>query len=382
MRILYLTPGCFDKGGISRYSRYQIDALREIGGSDNVRVLSLLAPDSAGFETPFEVTWHGPGPVASDWARMSFGVQALKHAAFWRPEVIHCAHVNMTPLVMRLAGLCGARTVLNVYGLELWSGLSDARRLSMARVDRIIADCHSTASHVVSERMHPFEPEVIWDCADLNRFQPGPCPSHLIHRYGLPDPDRHRVVLTLGRLAASARHKGYDRLLDIWSDVCSHLPDARLVIAGQGDDLGRLRAKAAELGHAGSVCFTGPIDEADLAAIYRSAHVFTLVSDKGPGRGEGIPLTPIEALASGLPVLVGNEDGSSEAVDGTRNGIVVSPRDLKMMTAALVSLLSESGRVREGRVIEARRVAEERFGYASFVEKHARFYDNLNVSIQ
>jgi phosphatidylinositol alpha-1,6-mannosyltransferase len=148
-------------------------------------------------------------------------------------------------------------------------------------------------------------------------------------------------------------------------------------MAGQGDDAERLKAKAAELGHAASVIFTGPIREHDLDAIYRAAHVFCLVSDKGPGRGEGIPLTPLEALASGIPIVVGDEDGSLEAVDGSRNGIVVSPRDPAAMTEALVTLLSETGQTRETRITEARAVAEERFGYAAFREKHAALYAGI-----
>ena len=44
MKILYLTPGCFDKGGISRYNRYQIQALRMLAGAENVFVFSLLGP--------------------------------------------------------------------------------------------------------------------------------------------------------------------------------------------------------------------------------------------------------------------------------------------------------------------------------------------------
>jgi phosphatidylinositol alpha-1,6-mannosyltransferase len=100
------------------------------------------------------------------------------------------------------------------------------------------------------------------------------------------------------------------------------------------------------------------------------AHVFALVSDKGPGRGEGIPLTPIEALASGVPVLVGDEDGSREVVDGTRNGLVVSPRNSATMIDALVDLLSESEPMYAHRSAEARQVAEERFSYAAFVKKH------------
>jgi phosphatidylinositol alpha-1,6-mannosyltransferase len=373
-KILFLTPGCFDKGGISRYCRYQIEALRELLGPEQVRTLSLLGPTHDGFETPFDVTWHGGNSTASFAARFRFVLQALRHAVVWRPDVIHCAHVNLTPLVALLKLLSGATTVLNVYGLELWSGLSKARATHLARIDRVIADCHATAHHVVSEKMHPAAPTVIWDCADLDRFRPGPPSPHLAARYGLPDLDAHRVVLTLGRLSVSARHKGFDRLLDTWGNVRERTPKARLVIAGQGDDAERLEAKAAELGHADSVIFTGPIDEQDLAAIYRAAHVFCLVSDKGPGRGEGIPLTPIEALASGLPVVVGDEDGSREAVDGCRNGIVVSPRDPRTIANALVTLLTETGDARETRVIEARAVAEERFGYQAFAFKHKNFY--------
>lgn len=376
-RILYLTPGCFDKGGISRYGRYQIEALREIADAGNVRVLSLLGPDDNALETDFDVIWHGGRSEATTWSRALFAARAAMEALLWRPDIIFCAHVNLTPLATRLVHLCGATTVLNVYGLELWSGLSPARASHMARMDHVIADCHATAAHVRDEQMHPGEPTVIWDCVDLERFAPGPAPGYLGARYGLPANDNGPVVLTLGRLAVAARHKGYDRLIEIWSDVRDRVPKAQLVIAGRGDDAARLETKVKEMGLADSVTFTGPIDEADLAAIYRIANVFCLVSDKGPGRGEGIPLTPLEAMASGVPVLVGDEDGSPEAVDGARNGVVVSPRNLDAMTDALIKLLSEPAEAHARRCAEARAVAEERFGYAAFVDQHHTLLESL-----
>ena len=48
-KYLYITPGCFDKGGISRYSRYQITAIREIFGYDKVSVFSLLGKNKHSF---------------------------------------------------------------------------------------------------------------------------------------------------------------------------------------------------------------------------------------------------------------------------------------------------------------------------------------------
>jgi phosphatidylinositol alpha-1,6-mannosyltransferase len=249
-------------------------------------------------------------------------------------------------------------------------------------MEQIIADCHATAFHLREADLHERDPIVIWDCADMERFSPGPVDPRLLRKYGLPSPENNRVILTLGRLSKYARQKGYDRLIDIIDKVRARVPSAHLVIAGHGDDKKRLEAKVRALSLADCVTFTGSIDEEDLAGVYRAAYVFCLVSDKGPGRGEGIPLTPIEAMASGVPIVVGDEDGSREAIDVSRNGFVVSPRDLPQMTEALIKLLSETGRAHEDRKAEARKVAEERFSYSAFVEKHANFYKGMKSSGQ
>jgi glycosyltransferase involved in cell wall biosynthesis len=146
-------------------------------GRDNVRVLSLLGPNSGGFETPFDTTWHGKIGAANAPDRARFILQSFKHAAIWRPDLIICGHVNFGPLV-------------------------------------------TAAEHVVTEAMHHTRPTVIWDCADLDRFRPGG-PPNFYERYGLPLLKGNRVVLTLGRLSRTARHKGYDRLLESWNEVAT-----------------------------------------------------------------------------------------------------------------------------------------------------------------
>lgn len=371
MRILHLTPGCFDKGGISRYSRYQITALREICGPGNIRTLSLLGPDADSLEEDFAVDWHGRGGggQVSRGDRAAFALCALAIAAKWRPDIVWSAHVNFGRLLSAAAGIAAARSILNVYGLEIWSGLSAARRAHMARVGRIVADCHFTADYVVAEKLHPGAPAVVWDPVDLDRFAPGPVDPLILRKYGLPDPSRHFVVMTLGRLAKAAAHKGYDRLIDTVAALAGEIPELRLVIAGRGDARDGLQALAAEKGIRDRVHFAGAVDEADLPAVYRCASVFSLVSDRGHGRGEGIPLTPLEAMACGVPIVVGNDDGSQEAVDGDRNGFVVSPRDEAASRNAFLRLARDE-ELRRSMAREARRVGEERFGFPSFLAKH------------
>ncbi len=382
-RVLYLTPGCFDKGGISRYSRYQITALRYICGPENVRVLSLLGVDKNAIEMPFEVYWHStavPGHVFLH-HRMMLATQLIFLAQSWRPDVIHSAHVNFGPLVEKAALIARAQTTLNVYGLEIWSGLCQRRRKAMARVSRIISDCHFTARYVVDSCLHREMPTVIWDPVDLARFRPGPADIAICQKYNIPDPGRHTIIMSLGRLSKDAVHKGFDRLIEAIASIAVEAPEARLVIAGSGGDRPRLEALVQQRGIGAKVFFTGPVDEADLPAVYRCAHIFSLVSDRGHDRGEGIPLTPLEAMACGKPIIVGNEDGSREAVIDSRNGFIVSPRSQSEHREALRRLLHDR-ELQSNMGHQARQVAEQYFSFERFVEEHRAFIQSLKPNGQ
>jgi len=250
----------------------------------------------------------------------------------------------------------------------------------MRAMDRIVADCHFTARYVSEANLHGRAPDVIWDCIDLDRFAPGPCSPSVLAKYGIADKANAFVVLSLGRLSKSAAHKGFDRLIEAFAVVAASEPGARLVIAGRGDDRPRLEALVAARGLIPAVTFTGPVDEQDLADVYRSASVFSLVSDRGPGRGEGIPLTPLEAMGCGVPVVVGNQDGSQEAViamDGdVANGFVIDPFDLASH-AGLLLRMAKSAPLRAQMAECARQAAADHFGYRRFAGQHGVLYADL-----
>lgn len=377
MKILFLTPGCFDKGGISRYSRYQILALRDLFGDDHVRVLSLLGPQVGDFETPFVVHWHGRGNQI--WQKLRFVTQVLLQMLIWRPRVVHIAHVNFSGMGYVLARLFGVRhVVLNVYGLEVWSGLRRDASYGLRKVHRILSDCHFTARYLVEAGVRSAEDiSVIWDCVDIDRFRPVPEQWEAVQRkYALPDRRQHFVLLTLGRLAFEAAHKGYQRLIEVFRMLADAHPHARLVIAGKGNMRPHLETLVHEAGLSDSVSFAGMVHEEDLPALYGYAHAFSLVSDRGHGRGEGIPLTPLEAMACGVPIVVGNQDGSQEAVVDGRNGYVVDPFDLKAHAEVLKGLMEDAA-LQQSLAREAISVAREVFAYPDFREKHRAFYAQL-----
>ncbi|MEZ5039047.1 MAG: glycosyltransferase family 4 protein [Saprospiraceae bacterium] len=375
MKILYLTPGCFDKGGISRYNRYQIDALREIFGPHQVRVLSLLGPEKDAFESDFEVQWHGRGNGLFE--KIRFVIAALKELMIWKPTHIMVAHVNFSGLAVMLGRLGGCQTILNVYGLEVWSGLSKDADFGLRRVDQVISDCHYTAQYIEAEGFRVKDSTtVIWDCVDLERFQPQPTQWEAVReKYQLPDREQYFVILTLGRLAFEAAHKGYDRLIQVFAALQKNYSQARLVIAGKGNMQEELAQQVAALGITDQVTFTGMVHDDDMAALYSYAHVFSLVSDRGKGRGEGIPLTPLEAMACEVPIIVGNQDGSQEAIFDDANGWVIDPFDLKAHQAFFEMLINDPQK-RRSQAQNALKIARDTFSYQNFREKH-RFMQKL-----
>jgi phosphatidyl-myo-inositol dimannoside synthase len=337
-RVLYLSPGVFDKGGISRYSRFQVRALRELLAPSEVKVLSLLPPDAFGFEQAFPVDFASLGPTLP--GKALFAAAAALAAAGEGPRVVWSGHVGIGPLGLALARAAGATSVLNIYGVEVWTRLRRLSALALRRTDHVVSDCHNTARYAFEHDLRsPRRTHVHWDCVDIARFAPVPEASErraeVLARYGVPPAEGRFTVLTLGRMAEDTSYKGYDRLIDVFARIPEQAP-IRLIVGGDGETRAALEARAR--GQAGRVIFTGRVHEEDLPAFYRAADAFSLITDFGPGRGEGLPLTPIEAAACGKPILVGNQDGSREAAEDGVSGFVLDPFDLDAIAERLIRL--------------------------------------------
>ena len=368
-KILYVTPGCFDKGGISRYNRYQISCLRELYGEENVRVLSFLGPDENPLEGTFEVFWHGT--IHSTKAKINFVRKIISTIISWKPQLVLAAHVNYSGLLVMLSKIFNFKTVLNIYGIEIWSGMSQSAAYGLKNSDFIISDCHNTADYVRNKKLSAAEMVVIWDCVDIEKFKFNPEGFEaLSKKYNLPDREKYFILLTLGRISKDAEYKGYSRLLDVFYKVLNRGRHAKLIYAGSGNLISTLQQKAQVLGIEKHIIFTGSVDEKEMASMYSYGHLFSMVTESGIGMGEGIPLTPLEAMACRTPIIVGNEDGSREAVFNNENGYVISPQDLETHADIIITLIDhpeEQNKLGMG----AEKIAQHYFGYTLFKEKHS-----------
>ncbi len=192
----------------------------------------------------------------------------------------------------------------------------------------------------------------------LEQFSPGPADPALLARYGLAG---KRVLLYVGRMAGNKR---IDLLVEALAAVKQDLPDAALLLVGDADSndsfrsvTERARRRAADLGVAADVHFTGRVD--DLAAHYRLADLYVSASLH---EGFGVPL--LEAMASGVPV-VASAATAHPAVVGDA-GLLFQPGDVAALASQIGRVLGDDALygelVRKG-LARARAYSLERYYY-------------------
>jgi glycosyltransferase involved in cell wall biosynthesis len=149
--------------------------------------------------------------------------------------------------------------------------------------------------------------------------------------------DRSAVKAALGvdrplivSVGALIPRKGQSLLLEAVTEV----PDAQLVLVGDGPDRASLLSQARELGIAARVRLTGNLGQPDVARWLAAADVMAL-----PSRSEGLANVWLEALASGTPIVICPAGGAQEVLTDTLAGRIV-PRCPKKIATALREILS------------------------------------------
>jgi glycosyltransferase involved in cell wall biosynthesis len=207
-----------------------------------------------------------------------------------------------------------------VYGVEVWTRGSILRRSVLRRIDAVVAISAFTVKRLREWAVIPGDRiSLIPNAIDMKGFAPGPRNEQLRKRLGLGNGP---VLLTLGRMDASERAKGFDEVLEVLPSLLEDFPSLTYCAAGEGSDRDRLEEKAARLGVRDRVVFTGYVAEEEKLDLYRLADLFVM-----PSRMEGFGYVFLEALAAGVPVVASSIDGSREAVRGGAWGYLADPNN-------------------------------------------------------
>lgn len=153
------------------------------------------------------------------------------------------------------------------------------------------------------------------------------------------EPDGPPLILSVGRLVLK---KGLDTLLDACAMLAARGVDFRCEVIGDGPFRGKLEKRARSLGIDDHVAFLGSRDDRAVRAAYERATVFVLPCRPTPhGDQDGLPVSLVEAMAVGLPVVTTPVTGIPEIVSNAESGLLVPPDDSDELAAALESVLSQ-----------------------------------------
>jgi L-malate glycosyltransferase len=240
---------------------------------------------------------HGVVDVGANLHALSRFRRAVRRV---RPQIVH-AHLDTSELIAFLATPPGVPIIASRRGPKgRYESTATYRRIEGVAHRRsrvLICNSEYLAQQVRAGDRSPPPVEVIYNAVDTERFSASPFP-------------RERPTVTV---VANMHYpyKGHARILQAMRVVRGELPDARLVLVGDGAERARIERLAAQLGLLDAVAFTGIVE--DPRPYLRQAHVAALTSDE-----EGFPNSLLEAMAMGRPVVATRVGGIPELV---RDGI-------------------------------------------------------------
>jgi glycosyltransferase involved in cell wall biosynthesis len=278
--------------------------------------------------------------------------------------VIAAAARPSLPLVVSLHGS-------DVFVAERSAPAGAAARRVFARAGVVTACSDDLARRAIALGAAEDRTEVVPYGVDTARFGARARSDAGALRATLQVPHGAPLLVTAGRLV---RKKGFEYLIDALPLVAAH-PDARLVIAGDGDLAGELRDRARAAGVADRVHFTGNVPQDTVGAWFAAADVVVIPSVRDDsGNVDGLPNTVLEALASGAPVVATTAGGIASAIDDGDSGLLVAERDPRALAVAIAAVLDDPERgARLGRA--ARASAEARFGWDAAAARFEAAYD-------
>jgi len=379
---------------MKRIRIFQVIAASGAGGAEEAFATLLQGLDPARFETV--VACHGQGTMIRRFRRSATHVASLNLLSLRRPSTIlrlarlmrqHRADLVHTHLwtadvlggmAARLARI--PRVVSSVHGAYFLpigvTGIRRVRRLAFSRIyrsiylrcDRVIAVSRYVADdlatrpgvRVAHDRIRVVENGI--DIDDPDRVIPTEMGSS--DRWGSGSP---RIAV----VANFFPYKGHRYLIQAIPAVLAEFPRARFVLAGEGESRPSMTALVDQLGVDERVTFTGEISDA--LDLIRKSDLFVLPSVSS----EGLPITLVEAMALGRPVVTTRAAGIPEIAEDGVTARVVAPRDAAALSSAIVSVLKDR-HLAERLAAQARAVAHDRFSADRMVGRIEALYHELH----
>jgi len=353
-------------GGIEKFNRAFMKAMIDLQ-----QPLNFQASFAGMYDDHSDAAYVPPESFqAYSGNRFRFVIQNLLQAL--RVDELIIGHMNLAVVGVLYKFLRPSKKLTVIcHGIEVFEPVSGIKKKLLQKADQILAVSTFTKNKLVELQQLPAEKISVFPNTLDPHFQlPDEFskPTYLQKRYGLGE--QHKVIFTLTRLNSEEGYKGYDKVISILPQLVQSGLRFKYILAGKADDAEQKRMQAfiTANGLDEYVLMPGFIADEEVTAHYLLADVFVM-----PSKGEGFGIVYVEAMACGLPVIAGNKDGSTEALQFGELGTLIDPDNEEQLKEAIMHVLQEKK--------EEKRLREKMlsfFSFEKFTERLQKHLENRN----
>ncbi|AHJ30820.1 glycosyltransferase [Nodularia spumigena CS-584] len=348
------------EGGIQSYVKDIFHAYSGFGADCRAEV--FLLRDSVDHSNPWEsdnLKFHYFQNQSPQMGRLKMAVALLKFFLQKRPQHVYCGHINLAVLIKTLCQPLGIPYTVLTYGKEVWEPLKNSETDALASANSIWTISRYSRDRACAANGLNCEKIKMLPCAiDGEQFTPGSKQPELIEQYGLGGT---KVLMTVARLWSGDIYKGVDVTIRALPRLAQVFPEVKYLVIGRGDDQPRLAQLAEDLGVSDRVVFAGFVPTEQLIAHYRLADAYIMPSQEGFG------IVYLEAMACGVPVLSGDDDGSADPLQDGKLGWRVPHRDPEAVATACIEILQGDDQRCDGEWLREQAIAL--FGMKAFQQR-------------
>ncbi|RCJ37889.1 glycosyl transferase group 1 [Nostoc minutum NIES-26] len=348
------------EGGIQSYVKDIFRAYLGLSGVYKAEV--FLLRDSSECSNPFEsesLKFHYFQNQSPQLGKVKMAGSLLKYLLQKRPQHVFCGHINLAVLIQTLCQPLGIPYTVLTYGKEVWKPLKHQERHALASAAGIwTISRYSRDRACAANNLDPNKVKMLACAIDGDKFTPGSKLPELVKKYNLTDA---KVLMTVARLWSGDIYKGVDVTIRALPQIAQVFPEVKYLVIGRGDDQPRLAQLAKDLGVSDRVVFAGFVTTEELIAHYHLADAYIMPSQEGFG------IVYLEAMACGVPVLSGDDDGSADPLQDGKLGWRVPHRNPEVVAAACIKILKGDDQRCDGQWLREQAIAN--FGMEAFQQQ-------------
>lgn len=348
------------EGGIQSYVKDILQAYLGLSACYKAEVFVLR--DNSEYTNPLEsenLTFYSFKTQSPQMGRVKMAGALLKYLVQHHPQHVFCGHIKLAGLIQTLCQPLGIPYTVLTYGKEVWAPLNSRERWALTSAANIwTISRYSRDRACAANHLDPNMVKMLPCTIDGDKFTPGPKQPELVEKYGLTDA---KVLMTVARLWSGDIYKGVDVTIRALPQIAQTCPKVKYLVIGRGDDQPRLAKLAKDLGVSDRVVFAGFVPTEELMAHYRLADAYIMPSQEGFG------IVYLEAMACGVPVLSGDDDGSADPLQDGKLGWRVPHRDPNAVAAACIEILAFKDQRSDGHWLREQAIAL--FGKDAFQQR-------------